>query len=60
MGGAAKIGMTQQMENSVGEKGADLLLGTALENGADITDMEAGASRKWDTSCLARFIGSAR
>jgi hypothetical protein len=35
----AKIGVTQQMENSVGEKRAGLLSGTTRENGADITDM---------------------
>jgi hypothetical protein len=55
---AAKICMTQQMQNSVGEKGADLLPGTTLECGADIADMEDGASWKWETSRLAPFIDS--
>jgi len=58
--GVAKIGLAQQMKNSVGEEGANFLSSSAPENRAHVAGVKAGASNQWNTAFLPLLISIAR
>jgi hypothetical protein len=55
--GVAKIGVSQQMENSVREEGANLLPHSAFENRTYVSSVETRTPQERDTAGLTLFIG---